>query len=60
MTLAAATSFMAEVIFLVFFTEPTRSRSSLMDLIGRHMYVQNHGSPLSSPVLTPPSPKKAL
>jgi hypothetical protein len=32
-TLAAATSFMAEVIFLVFFTEPTRSRSSLMDLI---------------------------
>ena len=27
-TLAAATSFMAEVIFLVFFTDVTRSRSS--------------------------------
>merc|ERR1719409_1732370 len=33
-TLAAATSFMAEVIFLVFLTEPTRSRSSLMDIMG--------------------------
>ena len=30
-TLAAATSFMAEVIFLVFLTEPTRSRSSLTE-----------------------------
>tara|TARA_B110001452_G_scaffold9415_1_gene8074 strand:+ start:607 stop:867 length:261 start_codon:yes stop_codon:yes gene_type:complete len=28
-TLAAATSFIADVIFLVFFTEDTRSRSSL-------------------------------
>ena len=30
-TFAAATSRMAEVIFCVFLTEPTRSRSSLMD-----------------------------
>ena len=29
-TFAAATSFMADVIFFVFFTEPTRSRSSRM------------------------------
>mmetsp|Transcript_69062 Transcript_69062/g.194731 ORF Transcript_69062/g.194731 Transcript_69062/m.194731 type:complete len:204 (-) Transcript_69062:253-864(-) len=32
-TLAAATSFMAEVIFLVFLTEPTRLRSSLTEAI---------------------------
>ena len=30
-TFAAATSFMAEVIFFVFFTEPTRSRSSRIE-----------------------------
>ena len=35
-TLAAATSFMAEVIFLVFFTEPTRSRSSLTLALDTH------------------------
>lgn len=42
LTLAAATSFIAEVIFLVFFTEPTRSRSSLMDLL-----MLKHGRVLS-------------
>mmetsp|Transcript_69065 Transcript_69065/g.194741 ORF Transcript_69065/g.194741 Transcript_69065/m.194741 type:complete len:203 (-) Transcript_69065:253-861(-) len=43
-TLAAATSFMAEVIFLVFLTEPTRSRSSFTETISTLVRALDRGA----------------